>query len=509
MPALLQDEIPSVANGRTFISIAVVMMGAAMFGADQNNYGLAYGLKSFGHHWCPTFNFPASEVPDCDVIADMDNQPGAWNSFIIWGLNLVTIGMCAGALIPGPILANKLGRRMAISIGGIICFLGCLLASYLSFSSVIIYYIGRFVTGFGCGIACFVLPMYNAEVSTLAIRGTTGSLFQFMVVVGGVVAIVALAAITEWEQGFLIPGYFGLLVGVLAWICPESPRYLCDRYGKDKARPALQAVRQGDVERELEFMDQCLQEEKALGQISYMDLFMKAGLRKRLFVACWLQIAQQLTGVNAFLGFQTDIFKAGGYDADHINDIPAGPAFIVQIVFVFGCVTGLLLVDSKIGGRKCQLLSASVFMAPPLILAAIVEFADKNSPPGEGPMNLRIVAYCVFIFAFGFQMAWGIIPWFYPAELFAMQERERALSVSTFCGFLFNVIVGVVTRILFNWSRGGMFLIFGLLNVTNVMFVTFMMKETKGVPLEDIPGLFDGSAEKQTKSSSFIATGKV
>merc|ERR1711934_373939 len=123
-------------------------------------------------------------------------------------------------------------------------------------------------------------------------------------------------------------------------------------------------------------------------------------------------------------------------------------------------------------------------------------------------MNQRIVAYCVFVFSFGFQMAWGIFPWFYPAELLAMQERERALSVSTFCGFLFNVIVGVVTRILFNWSRGGMFLIFGLLNISNILFVTFMMKETKGVPLEDIPGLFDGS-EKQTKSSSFIATGKV
>merc|ERR1712032_1084416 len=141
---------------------------------------------------------------------------------------------------------------MSISIGGMVCFLGCLLATYLSGGSVVIYYIGRFVTGFGCGIACYVLPMYNSEVSTLAIRGTTGSLFQFMVVIGGAVAIVALTQITDWKQGFLIPGYFGLAVGVLAWACPESPRYLCDRFGKDRARPALQAVRQGDVEKELD-----------------------------------------------------------------------------------------------------------------------------------------------------------------------------------------------------------------------------------------------------------------
>jgi len=155
----------------------------------------------------------------------------------------VTIGMCVGALIPGPILASYTGRRLTISVGGLVCFLGCMLASYLSGGSVIVYYIGRFVTGFGCGIACFVLPMYNAEVSTPGVRGSTGSLFQFMVVIGGVVAIVAVAFISGWEQGFLIPGYFGLLVGILTWICPESPRFLCDRYGKDRARAALQRVR--------------------------------------------------------------------------------------------------------------------------------------------------------------------------------------------------------------------------------------------------------------------------
>jgi hypothetical protein len=273
---------------------------------------------------------------------------------------------------------------------------------------------------------------------------------------------------------------------------------LCDRYGKEKARPALQRVRQGSVDAELDMIDQALQEEREAGQIGYAELFMKPGLRKRLFVACYLQAAQQLTGVNAFLGYQSDIFKNAGYEPGNrpgqISYIPFGPTFIVQMVFVVGCVTGLMLVDSRFGGRKCQLLSASLFMGPPLILAAVVDFAD---------MDQKIIGYMVYLFSFGFQMAWGIVPWFYPAELFRMNERERALSISTFAGFLFNVIVGVVTHSLFTWNAGGMFLIFGVLNVTNVIFVSVMMKETKGVPAEMIPDLFDG-VTKDSKTAPLV-----
>lgn len=472
------------------MSIAIVMMGAAMFGSDQNNYGVTYGFKSFQQHWsCESFQFSDEELTDddgklfqCDNINDMNKAPAAWESFISWGLNLVTLGMGAGALIPAPILSRSLGRRMTISIGGLTCFFGTVVVAWLTGTSVAIYYIGRFLTGFGCGIACMVLPMYNAEVATLSIRGLTGSLFQFMVVLGGVIVIVILGIMEKWGQGFLIPGYFGLFVGIFAWVCPESPRYLAEQGKTEQARTALQAIRSGDVQEELDFIVRCMEEERRAGKTSYAQLFTTKGLRYRLFIACYIQVAQQLTGVNAFLGFQSSIFKSAGISASHVNDIPGGPAFLLQMVFLVGCLTGLALIDSPYGGRKSQLMIASFFMGPPLVVAAIVKFM------GTGGV---VVEIALFLFGFGFQMAWGIIPWFYPAELFHMKERETALSVSTFFGFAFNFLVGVVSNILINWSPGGTFMIFGVLNVTNFFFVMLMMKETKGRALEEIPDLFD------------------
>merc|ERR1712048_996967 len=174
--------------------------------------------------------------------------------------------------------------------------------------------------------------------------------------------------------------------------------------------------RQGDVSEELDYIDSCLHEERKVGKVSYVELFTKPGLRFRLFVACYLQAAQQMTGVNAFLGFQTDIFHAAGYQSDQIDKFPEGPAMITQWVFIVGAVGGLLLIDSPYGGRKRQLLGASLFMGPPLLVAAVTHFV-------KGPAI--ITGYMVWIFSFGFQAAWGIVPWFYPAEIFQMNERAR------------------------------------------------------------------------------------
>merc|ERR1719498_1382968 len=286
---------------------------------------------------------------------------------------MVPIGMALGCLTLAPVCARRWGRRLTISLGGLTCFLGCIIVSYIS-TSVTVYMIGRFLTGYGCGIACYCLPMYQSEVATMGIRGLMGSLFQLMVVLGGVLAILLLGVIDDWRQGFMLPGYAGLLVGLGVWLCPESPRFFIDRFGKDAGRPVLQRVRQGDVEVELEFLVRSLEAEKQAGSVAFTELFTKPGLNRRVFTACYLQMAQQFTGINAFIGFQTDIFKGAGADPDTIGYIP-GPAFYFQLFMTVGCVIGLVMVDSAAGGRRKQLNIASGLMGPALIIGAVAGWA--------------------------------------------------------------------------------------------------------------------------------------
>jgi hypothetical protein len=235
--------------------------------------------------------------------------------------------------------------------------------------------------------------MYQSEVATVGIRGLMGAMFQFMVALGGLLTAVLMSFMEDWRQCFMLPGYAGIVVGFGVWLCPESPRFIIDRFGKEAGRPVLQRVRRGDIEVELDFVAKNLEAEKQCGSVSFKELFTTPGLNRRVFTACYLAVAQQLTGINAFIGHQNEIFIAAGSDPLTIKSIPTGPAFIFQVAMTIGCVTGLLLVDSSVGGRRKQLNVASAFIIPSLTIAAIAGWANWSG-------QISLVA--LYVFGFGF-----------------------------------------------------------------------------------------------------------
>jgi len=474
-------EIKEQASPAAYVAIIVAMMGAIMFGIDCQNYGLASGFQSFYDDWCMgRYN---SEGFNCTPKDDAGNHnvPKGWTHFKALGGSLITLGAAAGCIALGPVVTSNCGRRPCISLGGFMCFVGCLFASHLSFNNVYVFYAGRFITGFGVGIACFALPLYSSEVSTPSIRGIMGSLFQLLVVAGTVVASVMLAFVTDWKVGMLMPGVAGVIVGIAIWFIPESPRFVLDKYGYDAGKETLQKVRKGNVDQEILAMQQDSERQREIGTLSYGQLFSNPSIRKRLFIACYLQIAQQLTGVNAFLSYENEIFKGAGVPVPDIGSVAIGFS-LLQIV---GCLVGLSIVDSKYGGRRSQLLAASVFMGVPLVIAGIGKLLNW-------PSIISIVS--ISIFGFAFQYAWGLVPWLYPAEIFSMSEKDKALSLSTFMNFAVNFVVAYITPSFLAWSPGGTFIIFGILNVSNFVFVVLFIKETKGIPLENVPALFERRA---------------
>eukprot|EP00441_Pelagodinium_beii_P039245 CAMPEP_0197628950 /NCGR_PEP_ID=MMETSP1338-20131121/7021_1 /TAXON_ID=43686 ORGANISM="Pelagodinium beii, Strain RCC1491" /NCGR_SAMPLE_ID=MMETSP1338 /ASSEMBLY_ACC=CAM_ASM_000754 /LENGTH=510 /DNA_ID=CAMNT_0043199955 /DNA_START=44 /DNA_END=1576 /DNA_ORIENTATION=- len=486
--SLANEAMPTEAQPKcaTYASIAVAMVGAAMFGLDQGNFGNVQGFESFREDWCL---HRYGEEHSCSEEGSVHNVK--WqDDFVLWGAVLITIGATAGALLLGPPLMNRCGRRPCVGIGGAICFFGCLLASYLSVHSVIAFFHGRFITGFGVGVSCFALPVYNAELSTASIRGATGTLFQLNVMLGCFAAVLITLVDKDWYFGMMLPGLAGAVLAVSCFFIPESPRYVMEKKGYDAGFQCLSRVRAGDVHLEAQEILTQIQEEKDIENVTFLGLFRERNLRKRVFIACTLVVGQQATGVNAFLGYAATIFRSIGID----NPIEFNVIF--NSIMIIGCVAGLLLVDSKYGGRRSQLLIASALMGPPLILAGL---ALHFNWPG------MITMVCVIIYGVGFQFAWGSIPWIYPAEIFSMAEKGAAVSLAVGMNYISNAVVIFITPYLMQWSVPGTLFFFGALNLLNAMFVYFYIKETKGVPLESIPDLFGEKArgrKLEEKSSS-------
>jgi len=476
-------------NFQMYASISLAMVGAMMFGLDQGNFGNVQTFEDFRDHWCVGGGYGNSITchhPEVDHNVE-------WNTgFILWGGTLITFGAAAGALTLAPILCNKAGRRPAVATGGGICFVGCLIASYLSFGNVWIFYIGRLVTGFGVGVACMVLPLYNAECSTPAIRGTTGSLFQFNVAIGGLAATIFTLYVKDWALGMFLPGMAGAILMVVMPFLPESPRYVMAKTENyEKGMVELRKIRRGKVNVEADEIWSDVQAEKGTVELGFKDLFAERNRRKRVIIAVMLVVCQQLTGVNAFLSYAGTIFaKAGMSDPIMTNTL-------FNVWMIIFCAIGLMTIDSPVGGRKCQLLVATCIMGPPLIVAA-------TSLAQQWPSLITVI--CVCIYGGGFQFAWGMVPWIYPSEIFNMAEKESAVSLAVFCNYMFNALIVYVTPLLMAWSTPGAFYIFGGLNVFCGLFVFIWVKETKGVPLEMVPALFTrggiGPCDDDSKGTS-------
>lgn len=65
--------------------------------------------------------------------------------------------------------------------------------------------------------------------------------------------------------------------------------------------------------------------------------------------------------------------------------------------------------------------------------------------------------------------------------------RTRA---AVFWQYGINAAVVFATPYLMDWSVGYTMLVFAGTNILNLAFVIIFIKETKGVPLEEIPALF-------------------
>lgn len=174
-----------------------------------------------------------------------------------------------------------------------------------------------------------------------------------------------------------------------------------------------------------------------------------------------------------------------------------GYAIYFNLLMLVGCIAGLACIDSQYGGRRSQLIIATLVMGPPLILAGVAKLLGWS-----GVISVIALA----LYGPGFQFAWGIVPWVYPAEIFSMSEKDKAVSLATLCNFVINFLVNMITPTLLDISAGGTFIFFGVLNVSNFVFVYLCIKETKGVPLEAVPALFDGEKSLLGNSDICLAT---
>lgn len=111
----------------------------------------------------------------------------------------------------------------------------------------------------------------------------------------------------------------------------------------------------------------------------------------------------------------------------------------------------------------------------------------------------------LMVYVSGYQVGFGPIAWLLIAEIFPLHARGAALSIAALVNFGSNILMTLTTQVLQDaLTPAGVFFIYFAWALVSLLFVKFVVPETKGKTLEQIER--DLSAPKSARESSLIAS---
>jgi sugar porter (SP) family MFS transporter len=400
-----------------------------------------------------------------------------------WAAGCALVGCVAGVIMAGP-MNDRLGRKVTLLLAAVL-FLVSALGTALprDFTEFVIY---RIVGGVGVGIASMTSPMYIAEISPARLRGRMVSLNQFAIVFGMLVVYFVNYHIagqgdeawirnTGWRWMFGSEAVPAVLLLVALFFVPESPRFLCRRGRTDQARAILSKIDGDDhAKREIAEIQSALREDS--GDLSEL---LRPGLLGVLILGIALAVLQQITGINVFLYYAPDIFRAvagTGTDIALLQTVVVGA---VNLLFTF---IAIATVD-RIGRRPLMIAGAAGMGVSLLAIGA------ASSAQAIGGWLLVFVLGYIASFA----LSVGPVTWVILSEIFPTKLRGRALGIATFFLWVANFIVSQTFPMMDEnqwlverFHHGFPFFVYAAFCVVLVWVVARFVPETKGRTLEQI-----------------------
>ncbi|XP_050253971.1 D-xylose-proton symporter-like 2 [Quercus robur] len=415
----------------------------------------------------------------------------SWYNLSSVEIGLITSGSLYGALI-GSVLAfnvaDFLGRRRELLAAALLYLVGALITALAPDFPIMV--IGRFVFGIGIGLAMHAAPMYIAETAPSKIRGRLISLKEFFIVLGMVggygIGSLLVETVAGWRYMYGASTPLAVIMGIGMWWLPASPRWLLLRAIQGKGN--MQELRETAVgclyrlrgpafgDSAPEQVDEILTELAYVGdekEATFSEMF-KGKCLKALTIGAGLVLFQQITGQPSVLYYAGSILQSAGFSA-------ASDATRVSILLglLKLIMTGVaVLVVDKLGRRPLLLGGVSGMVISLFLIGSYYLFLD----------DVPVVAVVALLLYVGcYQLSFGPIGWLMISEIFPLRLRGRGLSIAVLVNFGANALVTFAFSPLKALLGAAiLFYIFGAIAVVSLVFIFFVVPETKGLTLEEI-----------------------
>ena len=396
-----------------------------------------------------------------------------------WVTSMLLVGAAIGALSGGRV-ADWLGRRLTLIIGGLVFVVGSLWCAFATSTEMLAA--ARTFLGVAVGAVSIVVPMYISEKSPARVRGKMVSLNTFMIVVGQLLAYVVnslLARTGSWEAMLGMAAVPGAVLAVGMWFLPDTPVWLAGKGRMDEARET--AGRAGMGLGELSVLTGDGGDRRSTSG-EWHALRSAGWLRGAVGVAAIIGVIQQITGVNAIVYFAPTLMSQLGMSVE--NSIYT--SIVIGAVSVVACLVGLQIIDRV--GRRTLLTSGLTVNVVALVVLAFTYRA------AEGNAALAFTALAVMaIFIASQQAAVSPTTWLLISEIVPIQVRGLGMGLAGLALWAANWAVAQFFLPLVDAvSATTTFLIFAGLGLAALGFVRAAVPETGGRSLEEVGEAFRG-----------------
>ncbi|KAI4851815.1 quinate permease [Aureobasidium sp. EXF-8845] len=485
-----------VYNWRVYACAAVASFASCMIGYDSAFIGTTLALPSFSRE------FGWGKLPKDDVTFIKENIVSVYQAGAFFG--------ALGAYIS----AHYLGRQKSLWVYVVVFMIGAGIMLKAANGDLAPIYAGRVLTGIGVGGASMVVPIYISEIAPPAVRGRLVGIYELGWQIGGLVGFWINYGIAEtlpsnhkqWIIPFavqLIPG--GMLAIGSIWL-KESPRWLFSKGKREQGLKNLLWIRNLPADNfyiveEISFIEAALEHQKSSVGLGFFDpfkaVFKSRSLQWRVFLGTTLFIFQNGSGINAINYYSPTVFKSLGIVGGNTSFLTTGLFGVVKTVFTIIWLFFLidkfgrrnLLLVGAIGGAGCMLILGGYLASPLVDTSAAAQAVAKPLSSG----GIAAVFFFYLWTAF-YTPSWNGTPWVINSEMYEQNVRSLGQAMAAASNWFWNFIIARFTGQMFaNMGKSGcgVYFFFAGMMLLSVVFVWFLIPETKSVPLESMNRLFE------------------
>ncbi|WP_282112078.1 sugar porter family MFS transporter [Maribacter stanieri] len=419
------------------------------------------------------FGFDVVVISGADKkLQELWQSSDSFHGWVVMGMALW--GTVVGAIFGGK-PTNIYGRKNTlIAIGVLFAFsaIGSALAN-----DPYIFALFRFIGGIGVGASTIAAPAYISEISLAKERGKLVAMYQFNIVFGILIAFLSNYLLSgsgenDWRWMLGVEAIPAVLYILFALKLPKSPRWLLSKNRIEEAKKVLAIINPDiDVEHQLKSID---------GRNKKPDtsetIFIKK-YRFPLVLAFLIAFFNQFSGINAFLYYAPRIFEEAGLGESTalLSSVGIG---VTNLIFT---LLGVFLIDKL--GRKTLMYFGSIGYIISLSLVAMAFFLNWSG---------MAVPIFLFLFIAAHAVGQGAVIWVFISEIFPNHLRASGQSFGSTTHWVLAALIPSLIPYLFSHpaiGAGVVFLFFAAMMVLQLLFVAFMMPETKGKTLEELEEL--------------------